>query len=112
MPEQVKQILDKIVEWWKKFNNRQRIILVSAFSVVMIALIILAVVMTTPSYGVLHVCKDYTEAAKIKELLDSDETINYSFNENTRTFTVEEEDMGTASMLLGSNQIELTSYSQ
>ena len=111
MPEQVKQILDKIVEWWKKFNNRQRILLVSAFSVVMIALIVLAVVMTTPSYGVLHVCKDYTEAAKIKELLDSDETINYSFNENTRTFTVEEEDMGTASMLLGSNQIELTSYS-
>lgn len=111
MPEQVKQILDKILEWWKKFNNKQRILLISAFAVIMIALGILAVVMTTPSMETLHTCKDYTEAAKIKELLDSDETINYEFVESSLTFRVEEEDLGTASMLLGSNQIELTSYS-
>ena len=111
MPEQVKQILEKILEWWKKFNNRQRVLLISAFSVVMIALVILGVVMTTPTYETLHVCKDYTEAAKIKELLSSDESIDYSFNEKSLTFMVEEEDLGTASMLLGSNQIELTSYS-
>lgn len=111
MPEQVKQILDKIVEWWKKFNNKQRILLISAFSVVMIALIILGVVMTTPSYEHLHTCKDYTEAAKIKELLASDESIDYTFNEKTLSFSVKEEDLGNASMLLGSSQIELTSYS-
>ena len=69
MPEQVKQILDRIVEWWKKFNNQQRVLLVSVFSVVMIALIILAVVMTTPSTTVLYRCEDYSEAAKIKEIL-------------------------------------------
>ena len=50
MPEQVKKILDKIVEWGKKFNNKQRVLLVSAFSVIMIALIILGVVMTTPTW--------------------------------------------------------------
>ena len=111
MPEQVKQILNRIIEWWKKFNNRQRVILISAFSVVMIALVILAVVMTTPSYDTLHVCKDYTEAAKIEELLATDESINYTFDEQTLSFKVEEEDMSAASMLLGSNKIELTSYS-
>ena len=110
MPEQVKKILDKIVEWWKKFNNKQRIMLISAFSVIMIALVILAVVMTTPSYEHLHVCKDYAEAAKIKEILSSDESIDYTFNENTLSFSVKEEDVATASMLLGSSQIELTSY--
>lgn len=111
MPEQVKQILDRIIEWWKKFNNRQRILLISAFSVIMIALVILAVVMTTPTYENLHTCKDYAEAAKIKELLATDETIEYTFNEKTLTFTVKEEDLGAASMLLGSNQVELTTYS-
>ncbi len=111
MPEQVKQILDRIVEWWKKFNNRQRILLISVFSVIMIALVILAVVMTTPTYENLHTCKDYAEAAKIKELLATDETIEYTFNEKTLTFTVKEEDLGAASMLLGSNQVELTTYS-
>lgn len=111
MPEQIKQILDRIVEWWKKFNNKQRILLISAFSVIMIALVILGVVMTTPKLEVLHVCENYTEASKIKELLAADESINYEFNEKTMTFSVEEEDLGTASMLLGSNQIELSSYS-
>ena len=110
MPEQVKQILDKIVEWWKKFNNKQRIILVSAFSVVMIALIILAVVMTTPTTTVLYRCEDYSEAAKIKEILDADETISYTFDEDSLAFIVNEEDEAAASMLLGSNQIELENY--
>ena len=110
MPEQVKQILDKIVEWWKKFNNKQRIVLVSAFSVVMIALIILAVVMTTPSTTVLYRCEDYSEAAKIKEILDGDETISYTFDERSLSFIVNEEDEAAASMLLGSNQIELENY--
>lgn len=110
MPEQVKKILDKIVEWWNKFNNKQRIVLVSAFSVVMIALIILAVVMTTPTTTVLYRCEDYTEAAKIKEILDADETIAYTFDEKSLSFIVNEEDEAAASMLLGSNQIELENY--
>lgn len=111
MPEQVKQILNKIVEWWKKFNNKQRMILISAFSVVMIALIILAVVMTTPTTTVLYRCEDYAEAAKIKEILDEDATISYTFDENTLSFIVNEEDEAAASMLLGSQQIELENYS-
>ena len=111
MPEQVKKILERIVEWWKKFNNKQRVILVSAFSVIMIALVILAVVMTTPNYEHLHTCKDYAEAAKIKEILDGDPSIDYTFSEKMLTFSVKDEDVATASMLLGSSQIELTSYS-
>ena len=110
MPEQLQQVLDKILEWWKKFNNKQRVLLVSVFSVVMIALVILAVVMTKPNYELLHVCKDYAEAAKIKEILATDESIDYTFNEKSLSFSVKDEDVGTASMLLGSSQIELSSY--
>ena len=110
MPEQVKKILDRIIEWWKKFNNKQRVALISALSVVIIALVILAVVMTTPSTTVLYRCEDYTEAAKIREILDSDETITYTFDESSMCFMVNEEDEAAASMLLGSNQIELENY--
>ncbi|MBR2046738.1 MAG: flagellar biosynthesis protein, partial [Agathobacter sp.] len=111
MPEQIKTILDKVVEWWKKFNTKQRILIGSAVAVVVIALGILAMVMTTPKLEVLHACKDYAEAAKIKELLNTDESINYTFTESDLTFRVEEEDLGNASMLLGSNQVELSTYS-
>ena len=111
MPEQIKTVLGKIVDWWKKFNTKQRVLLGSVVAVVLIALVILTVVMTTPSMKLLHSCKDYAEAAKIKELLASDETINYTFSEADMSFRVEESDLATASMLLGSNQIELSTYS-
>ncbi len=111
MPEQLKTILDKVVEWWKKFNTKQRVLLASVVAVIIIALVILAMVMTTPSMERLHTCENYTEAAKIKEILDSDGTISYTFTESDMTFRVEEEDLANASMLLGSNQIALSTYS-
>ena len=111
MPEQVKKILDQILEWWKKFNNKQRVLIISAVSVVMITLIILAVVMSTPERVVLYRCENYTEASQIKELLDSDETINYYTDDKGLIFEVDAEDEATASMLLGSNQISTVNYS-
>lgn len=111
MPEQVQKILDRVIEWWKKFNNKQRVLILSAVAVVIIALAILAVVLATPSVTLLYQCENYTEASKIKELLDSDETINYSTSDDGLIFYVEEEDEATASMLLGSNEISTVNYS-
>lgn len=110
MPEQVKNILNKIVEWWKKFNNKQRMILLSAVGVVMIALGILCWVMTTPTMKPLYVCSDYIEASKIKEILDADGTIKYETTSDGLTFSVPEEDEAAASMLLGANEIPSKAY--
>ena len=27
MPEQLQKILDRVVEWWKKFSNKQRMLI-------------------------------------------------------------------------------------
>ena len=32
MPERLKAILDKITAWWKKFNTKQRSVLISIVS--------------------------------------------------------------------------------
>lgn len=111
MPEQVQKILDKIIEWWKKFNNKQRILILSVIAVVIIALAILAFVLATPTLTLLYRCENYTEASQIKELLDTDETINYTTDDAGLIFYVEEEDEATASMLLGSNEISTVNYS-
>lgn len=111
MPEQVQKVLDKIIEWWKKFNNKQRVLILSAIAVVLIALGILAVVLATPTLTLLYRCENYTEAAQVKELLDSDETINYSTDDAGLIFYVEKDDEATASMLLGSNEISTVNYS-
>ena len=44
MPEQLQKILDRVVEWWKKFSNKQRMLLISLTAVVILALVILGVV--------------------------------------------------------------------
>ena len=111
MPEQVKNILNKVVERWKKFNNKQRMILLSAVGVLVIALAILCWVMAKPTMKTLYVCSDYTEAAKIKEILDADGKIKYDVTSDGLTFSVQEKDEGAASMLLGQNEIPSKAYS-
>ena len=44
MPEQVQNILNKITEWWKKFNTKQKALLISIVAVIIVALAILAAV--------------------------------------------------------------------
>ena len=46
MPEQLQKILDRVVEWWKKFSNKQRMLLISLTAVVILALVILGVVVS------------------------------------------------------------------
>ena len=75
MPEQVKKILDRMVEWWKKFNTKQKALLISLTSAVILALVILAVVVSRPTYTTLIDCENTKQASQVKELLDGDGTI-------------------------------------
>ena len=111
MPEQIQKILDKVLEWWKKFNNKQRVLILSSIGVVIIALVILAVVMSTPKMETLYICEDYKEAAQIKEILDADGTITYDTIDGGLIFRVASEDEAAACMLLGSNEFPTEPYS-
>ena len=104
MPEQIQKILDRIVEWWKKFNTKQRALLISITAVVVLALVILGVVISQPEYTTLITCEGEKEAANVKELLDSDSSIQYRIKD-VYTFDVAKEDEATATFLLGENDI-------
>ncbi|MBR4026542.1 MAG: flagellar biosynthesis protein, partial [Lachnospiraceae bacterium] len=110
MPEQVKKILERVLEWWKKFNNKQRAVILSAVGVVVIALVILCVVMTNPAMIVLYTCSDYAEAAKVKEVFDADGTIKYEQTSDGLTFSVPAKDEAAAAMLLGTNEFPAKTY--
>ena len=110
MQEQLQKILGKVLDWWKKFNNKQRVLILSSIGVVLIALVILGMVMSTPTMKPLYICEDYTEAAKIKELLDADGTITYETNDDGLIFSVAAEDEAAACMLLGANEIPTQAY--
>ncbi|MCI5934369.1 MAG: flagellar basal-body MS-ring/collar protein FliF [Lachnospiraceae bacterium] len=110
MPEQLQQIIDRIVEWWKKFNKKQQILLVSIVAVVVVAIGILAFVMTRPKTTELITCEDTAQSAEVKQLLD-DNSITYQISDNGLTFTINQADEAVAQILLGSNDIPTNGYS-
>lgn len=104
MPEQLQQVLDKILEWWKKFNTKQKALLASITAVVILSLVILAVVVSTPKMMTLHTCTSLSDASTIKELL-TDNGIGFETSTDGMVFSVEEKDYADARILLGANEI-------
>lgn len=70
MPERLKAILDKITAWWKKFNTKQRSVLISIAAVVIVALVILGVVISRPTQVELVEAQSASEASTIKGVLE------------------------------------------
>ena len=104
MPGQLQQILNKILEWWKKFNTKQKALLASITAAIVLSLVILAVVVSTPKMMTLHTCTSLTEASTIKELL-TDNGIVFETSTDGMVFSVEEADYADARILLGANEI-------
>ena len=109
MPEQLQKIINRVVEWWKKFNTKQKALMISLTSIVIVALVILGVVMTRPTYTTLIDCENAKSASQVKEILDADGTIDYKVSNSTH-FEVNVKDESAANMLLGSNDIATAGY--
>lgn len=107
MNERLKQIPDKFLEWWKKFNIKQHVLMISSVAVVVIALAILGVVLSTPKMVILKECDNTKEASQVKTLLDEN-NIKSEISSDGLVFSVRKEDEATATLLLGENNI--TSY--
>ena len=104
MPEQLQQVLDKVLEWWKKFNTKQKALLASIAAVVILSLVILAVVVSKPKMMTLHTCETLTEASSVKTLL-TDNGIAFETSTDGMIFSVDEADYADARILLGANEI-------
>ena len=58
MPENVQNIINKIKEWWGKFSVKQKTLLISITAVIVLALAILAAVMSQPKMVQLITCEN------------------------------------------------------
>ena len=104
MPEQIQKVLDKIAEWWKKFNTKQKMLLISIVGVILVALAILAAVISRPKMVTLITCASTAESGQVKSILDS-ENISYELSSDGLLFRVNEKDYANASIVLGTNDI-------
>ena len=110
MPEQIQAILNRLLEWWRKFTRRQQVLIISITAVVIVSFIILAVVITRPTMMQLVACEDGKQAAAVKELLES-ENIYYETSPDGFTYYIDEKDESKANVLLASNEIPSMGYS-
>ena len=101
MPEKLKEILEKIKEWWKKFTARQRTIIIAVAAMIIFAFVILIWAFSRPKYVKLGTYADSAESAKVVEVLES-AGVTHRESDNALTIEVLAEQQYLANLALGS----------
>ena len=70
MQERLQKILKNILDWWNKFSTKQKTFIVAAAAGVIIAVAVIASVLTRPQYVLLLQCDTTKEASEVSDLLD------------------------------------------
>ena len=111
MPEAIQNILNRIRDWWNKFSTRQKIGIISAVGVVIVALIILGMTMNKVHYVQLVTADDTKQANSIKSALDgSDTTLDYKISDDGLSFYINSDQQSQARVLLGGADIATTGF--
>lgn len=109
MNEKVKETQQKVAEFWKKYDKKQKTLIISITAVVIITLIILAMVLTKTKYKELITCEDAVTAADITDALEG-EAIEYTTENNGLTILVPEENYEDAVYLIAQEGFTATLY--
>ncbi len=110
MPERLKAIWQRVLDWWNQFTARQKTLIIGASTVILLTIIILVSVLNQPQYVTLVNANSTKEASEIKDLLDSN-AVNYKMSDDGLEFKVLKKDQGSTSLLLGANDIQSYAYS-
>ncbi|MEY8392061.1 flagellar M-ring protein FliF C-terminal domain-containing protein [Lachnospiraceae bacterium 45-W7] len=109
MQERIKNIPRQSLEWWNKFSVKQKTVIASITLAVIVALVIVVRILTTPTMVSIRSCEDTKEAAQVKELLEGS-GITYEVSNDGLNFSVKAEDEANAAILLGENGIPASRY--
>ena len=110
MPERLRVLLDKVLEWWNKFTRKQKTLIISVVSAAVVTVVILVTILNQPRYVLLVNAESTKEASEVTSLLEG-ENIEYQISNDGLQIKVLEKDEATASLLLGANDITSIGYS-
>lgn len=105
MPDRIKDILNRIKEFWNKFTTKQKAIIASVTAALLMAILILVVILTRTQYTHLITCENTKEANSVVTLLEG-ASIPYKLSNNSTTISVDTKQYDAALLLLGANDIE------
>lgn len=107
MADRIKQIPQKLLEIWKNWSVKQRIIIISSIVAFIAVVGILAFVLTRPKYQVLVTCDDYTEMNSVTSLLSEN---NHKYKIDNMVVSVNEKELTACKMLLATEDIQSDGY--
>lgn len=110
MQERLKELLNKVIDWWKGLTVRQRTMIVCVGAAVILAFAILGTVLSRPRYTLLKECESASEAAQIKDILDSEGGYTYRISDDGLRVEVGTNQIGDANLLLAANNIVSPRY--
>lgn len=104
-----KKILERVKEWWSKFQPKQKTLIIGIAVVILLAIAILVAVLTRKQYENLVNCESTKEAATIRDLLDG-EGLDYKVSSDGLHFDLLSTQVSDANLLLGANNIPTAAY--
>lgn len=110
MAERLKELLNKVLEWWNKFSTRQKTFIISAGAGVILAFAVLITILTRPQYVVLRNCETTKETADIAEILEG-EDLDYQVSDDTYQVRINKKQESQANLLLADHDIQAYAYS-
>ncbi len=109
MAERLKELWNKVLEWWNKFSTKQKTFIISAGAGVILALGILVTILTRPQYVVLLNCESTKEASEVSDLL-TEAALDHQVSDDGYQISINKEQLGEANLLLGANDIQSNAY--
>ena len=107
MADRLKQIPQTLLDIWKSWSVKKRIIIVSSIVAFIAVVSILSVILTRPKYQVLVTCEDYTEMNSVTTLLTDN---NHKYKINNMVVSVNSKELTACKMLLASQNIQSDGY--
>ncbi len=104
-----KKLLERIKEWWNKFQPKQKTLIIGIGVVILLAITILVVVFTRKQYVNIVNAESTKEAATVKELLEG-QGLDYKVSSDGLHFDIVSTQQSDANLLLGSNNIPTAGY--
>ena len=110
MQEKIRELLKKIIDWWKGLKIKQRTMIVCIGAGIILALAIVLTVISRPKFTLLKECESASEGAQIKEILDEAGGYTYQISDDGLRVEVATSQLGDANLLLAANSIVSDRY--
>lgn len=107
--EKLKELGNRIIEWWNRFTAKQKTLIVSGVAILIIAIVFIVSMLTQPKYVLLRECETTKEAAEVRDLLNG-EDMNFTVSDDGLVIKILDKQLSDANLLLGANNIQAASY--